>query len=146
MKKTIFYSTLVASALSITNVASANTSSLFYTEYTTTKNCGAEAVYVGPNLADKHGGICLFPTSRVGDVARIHTSYTTNANSCDTLGGAYGGPRKAGEHGGTCIWIKNITLKSTYTTSKSCSNGSVYVGPNRPDKHGGYCLSAPYNI
>ncbi|AOY80581.1 hypothetical protein BJP36_12275 [Moorena producens JHB] len=103
--------------------------------YTGTKNCGAKAVYVGPNIPEEHGGICLQYEKGVFD---MHTSYTLDKASCFP-DGVYAGPNRPDLHGGNCLWIKNRKLKTIYTTTKVCGRG-VYVGPNRPDLHGGYCL------
>lgn len=149
MKKSVLYTSLVASLFTFSNISSAGStdsiayhtnSTYFYTEYTTTKDCGFGAVYVGPNQAHEHGGVCLFPR----DIFSTHTSYTANEDSCNAIGGAYGGPKKAGEHGGTCIWIKGLQLTTRFINDKVLCGGAntVYVGPNRADKHGGVCLTA----
>ncbi|MDM8562246.1 hypothetical protein QUF54_02715 [Candidatus Marithioploca araucensis] len=102
--------------------------------YTLTKKCGHDAVYIGPDKAEKHGGICLHYSKGVFE---IHTSYTSNKNC--TPGGTYVGPNRPDIHGGYCLWIKGRSLMTNYTTNKGCGKG-VYAGPNRPDLHGGYCL------
>ena len=109
-------------------------SAFFWTADVMTRECGANAVYAGPNRADLHGGTCLFFSD---SVFRMHTSYTTTKD-CGT--GVYLGPNRADEHGGTCLWMQGYNVQTSYTMTKSCPSGGVYVGPNRPDLHGGVCL------
>ncbi|MGI0117305.1 hypothetical protein [Zooshikella sp. RANM57] len=134
MKKTTIFN-FVAAVTLLSGTASAN-AAYFMDDYTLTKDCGAFAVYAGPNMPSEHGGVCLGFSE---GVFKLHTSYT-NDKSCEN-GGAYVGPNRPDLHGGTCIWAQGYQLKSTYTTSRSCGLNATYVGPNRPDKHGGTCLS-----
>ncbi len=103
-------------------------------EYTLTRDCGQNAVYVGPNKAYEHGGVCLHYSR---GVFNMRTSYTMDKN-CSPYG-VYVGPNRPDLHGGYCLWIKNRKLRTTYTTNKACGRG-VYAGPNKASYHGGYCV------
>ncbi|WNG30902.1 hypothetical protein F0U62_47975 [Cystobacter fuscus] len=104
-------------------------------QYTTTKDCGYDGVYVGPNKPEEHGGVCLY----TGPQCILTSRYTLTKN-CGT-GWVYAGPNMPDLHGGVCLRELNGTVLYTfYTTIKSCPYGGIYVGPNRPDLHGGYCL------
>lgn len=112
--------------------------------YTLTRDCGENAVYVGPHLASGHGGYCL--SASLG-MSTVHVEYTENKRRCSEkkvgYKGTYVGPNKDYEHGGSCLWVRGQDAVSTYTTSKNCGSGYIYVGPNRPDRHGGSCLKQP---
>jgi hypothetical protein len=104
-------------------------------QYTTTKDCGYDGVYAGPNKPEEHGGVCLY----TGPQCILTSRYTTTKN-CGT-GWVYAGPNIPDLHGGVCLRELNRTVLYTfYTTTKSCPYSGIYVGPNRSDLHGGYCL------
>lgn len=130
---------ILLSALLMPGVSHAlTTANLFWTDYTTTKDCGSQGIYVGPNSAEKHGGYCLF---YVGGPFKMHSSYSTS-KVCNN-NGTYAGVNRADLHGGTCLWNADYELISVYSTSKSCrsfNDVGVYVGPNKPSSHGGSCL------
>lgn len=104
-------------------------------EHTTSKDCGAQAVYVGPNRPELYGGICLHYDR---GVFAMHTSYTIDKN-CEP-DGVYVGPHQPAVHGGYCLWLKGRKLRTTYTTDKNCQPGGVYAGPDNAREHGGYCV------
>ncbi|MCI5193570.1 MAG: hypothetical protein D3915_10675 [Candidatus Electrothrix sp. AU1_5] len=117
--------------LSISVTASAQD---LWGEYTLTRNCGADAVYVGPNKAEEHGGVCLHYKKGVFE---MHTSYTMDKNCAPD--GVYVGPNRPDLHGGYCLWLKGKKMRTSYTTNKACGTG-VYAGPNKASEHGGYCV------
>ncbi|MCK5830130.1 MAG: hypothetical protein KAH20_07475 [Methylococcales bacterium] len=102
---------------------------------TQTKNCGANAVYVGPNKAKEYGGVCLHYSKGVFE---IHASYTMEKDC--SLNSVYVGPNKPEIHGGYCLRLKNRKLRSSFTKNKVCEQGGVYAGPNKPEQLGGYCV------
>ena len=108
----------------------------FLDSFTLTRECGRHSVYVGPNRADLHGGVCLgFDEG----VFKLHTSYSTST-AC-AFNGVYVGPFRPDLHGGHCLWADGFNLQTRATRSRTCRLNEVYVGPNRPEVHGGFCLS-----
>jgi hypothetical protein len=144
--------TLKVSALSIALLASSSASAEIFTLFsnkTATKECGSQAIYVGPNSVGKHGGYCL---TILGENINnlVNPVYTENKeNDCPSPSGdnVYAGPAKSYEHGGICLQSKvsDVFFVSQYTENKAIdcpkpSGNMVYVGPHKEGVHGGSCI------
>lgn len=101
---------------------------------THTDRCAGTSVYVGPNAADKHGGVCLEANG-----CRLY-AWRAGYQECGPYA-VYAGPQDARQHGGRCVLIDEpgYRLRAIQTRSKSCSNG-VYAGPERAGDHFGSCI------